>query len=91
MGRVDCCAMDGYRLLFYSNDHHPAHVHVARPGEWEIRVDILETTEDELVFDVKWPGNYRGPSRPVRKALCALICAHREDLLEEFERKVQTQ
>jgi len=42
-------------MFFHSDDHGPPHVHVRRPGEWEIRVNLLLTTEAHLEFTVKWP------------------------------------
>jgi hypothetical protein len=88
MGRVECCSLEGFVLLFYTSDHHPPHVHVRRVGEWEIRVDLRLTSEDNLEYDIKWPRAFRGPSAAVRRRIRRLVCDHREELITEFERKV---
>lgn len=88
MGKVDCCSLHGHELFFHSHDHGPLHVHVHRPGEWDIRVDLLRTTETDLVFSAKWPRLFAGPRSNSRRALCALIVEHREALLEEWHAKV---
>lgn len=88
MGKVDCCSLEGYELLFHSNDHGPPHMHVRRPFEWDIRVALLLTTDRHLEYQVAWPRKLRGPDRSVRKRICALVVEHREALLDEWDKKV---
>jgi hypothetical protein len=64
------------------------HFHATRPGEWSVRVFILETArggdlELEVVFARKRP---RG--RVLRELRDAVV-AYKEDLLREWEEKVQ--
>ena len=88
MGKVDCCSLEGYELLFHSEDHGPPHIHVRRPHEWDIRVSLLLTTEKHLDYVVKWPRTFIGPARKVRRQICALVTEHRDALLEEWDEKV---
>jgi hypothetical protein len=88
VGKVECCSLPGLELYFHSGDHGPPHVHVLRPGEWEIRVDLLLTTEDHLDFLVKWPPGFTGPRKRLRARIRALVVSHRWALLEEWDRKV---
>ena len=88
MGKVEAFSLEGFQILLYSNDHLPPHFHVKKTGEWEIRVEIRETTENMLAFSVKWPSDFDGPSSNTRKALRTSVVEHREELLEEWEEKV---
>jgi hypothetical protein len=85
VGRVEAFAIDGLELWFYSSDHLPAHIHVRRAGEWEIRVYLLECTEGYLACDRVWGGE---PSKRHRKMILEGVLQHRAALLEEWERKV---
>lgn len=88
MGKVECCALEGYELLFYANDHLPAHVHVRRSWKWEIRVYLQETTEEHLEFSIKWPKDSKMPSGREKRTIRTLIARHKVALLAEWERRV---
>lgn len=88
MGKVDCFSLPNLDLVFYSNDHLPAHFH-ARSSTWEIKVFIETTTESTLDYGIKWSQLRRQkPSARSLKAIAAMVCEHRLQLLEEWERKV---
>ena len=76
-------------MFFHSDDHVPAHIPVRRPDEWEIRVNLLLTTEDYLELTVKWPPNHAGPRSQLRKRICAAVVEHRGTLLQEWDHKVK--
>ena len=80
--------MPGLDLFFHSDDHGPPHVHVRRPGEWELRVSLLLTTADRLEYIVKWPSKPSGPKSQLRRKICAAVVEHREALLKEWHNKV---
>ena len=88
MGQVDCCSVPGLDLFFHSDDHGPPHVHVRRPGQWEIRVSLLLTTADRLEYTVKWPSKPSGLNRRVRRKIRTAMVEHREALLKEWNDKV---
>lgn len=88
MGQVDAFSLPGFDVVFYSNDHLPPHFHVREAGEWEIRVDIRETTENVLAYEIKWPNDFSGPKSSTRKELRNAVVEHRAALLEEWEEKV---
>lgn len=88
MGRVDCCSVPGLDLFFHSDDHGPPHVHVRRPGEWEIRVDLLLTGSDWLEYSVKWPRSFAGPKSKMERTIRDMVVQYREALLEEWDTKV---
>lgn len=85
VGRVDAFAIDGLDLWFYSSDHLPAHMHVSRTGEWEIRVYLLECAEGHLEYDRLWGGE---PSGRQRRMILDAVLQYRVALLAEWERKV---
>ena len=87
MGKVECCSLPGYELRFNSLDHDPPHLHVHRVGEWEIKIDLRQTTRRQLVWKPAWPKSFPGPSVIVGRRLAALICDHREELLQEWGQK----
>jgi hypothetical protein len=87
MGKVDCFEISGIEVYFNSSDHLPPHFHAGKPGEWGIRVYLQTTTSDFLDYKVIWPLG-GGPRAPVLKELRESVIAHREDLLLEWERKV---
>jgi len=88
MGKVDCFSLPSIDLVFYSNDHLPAHFH-ARSRTWEIKVFIETTTESALDYGIKWSLlRSKKPSAKSLKAIAAMVCEHRVQLLEEWERKV---
>lgn len=85
MGKVEAFRLDGLELLFYSNDHRPPHIHVLKRGAWEIRVYVLATTREHLSFDLKWGAT---PSGRDQRRLRLAVDGHRQDLLAEWEAKV---
>jgi hypothetical protein len=88
LGKVDCFAISGLRVLFYSSDHPPPHIHVIKPEAYEIRVYFLDCTENYLAMEIKWPRNGKGPDGREARELLDLVLANRVQLLEEWERKV---
>lgn len=86
MARVDCIQLAGADLFFNSLDHLPPHFHAHRPGEWEVRVFFLR--ERDQMLQAKWMD--RAMSGPTRRKLTRLAQDHREDLLREFDAKVNT-
>ncbi|OLE70684.1 MAG: hypothetical protein AUI36_03540 [Cyanobacteria bacterium 13_1_40CM_2_61_4] len=90
MGKVDCFAIPGLDVFFRSSDHLPPHIHVGRPGQWEVRVYFLTCADDFLDFEMKWPRHGGGLNAADRKEILARVLEHRLELLEEWERKVST-
>lgn len=87
MGHVTAIGVPGLDLWFNSSDHLPPHFHARRPGEWEIRVYILETTGAELAYSPRWPPGVRPPAR-LLAALRRAVVGNRLALLAEWEQKV---
>jgi hypothetical protein len=90
MGRVTTISVDGLDLWFNSSDHLPPHFHARKPGHWEVRVYLLETTSEDLAYEPKWPPNVALPSKTLR-TLRDLVAANRAALVEEWEQKVRVQ
>ena len=86
MPRVDCISLAGIELVFYSGDHLPPHFHAIRRGEFNYRVFFLESRLTML----QAKHEKRPMAGPSRRALFRLIEDNRAALLEEFERKVNT-
>ncbi len=86
MGRVTSFALAGLELWFNSDDHLPAHFHVEKPGEWEVRVYFLRDRAD--MFETKWTTRPGRPSRGDVRELAALVEGSRAALLAEWEQKV---
>ncbi len=88
MGKVECFSLPNLNLIFYSNDHLPAHFHVIG-SKWEIKVYIETTTRSSLHYSIKWSRLRRKtPSAKSLRAIATKVCDHRLQLLEEWERKV---
>jgi len=87
VGSVEALEVRGLDLWFWSNDHDPPHFHAKKVGKWEIVVLFLETTAEELAYEVKWG---TGPNKRERKLLSQLVTAHQDKLLIEWEQKVST-
>jgi Domain of unknown function (DUF4160) len=81
MANLKCFSIDGVRLWFWPNDHDPPHFHAQRAGDWEIRVNFLESSD--RMFDVKWSN--KRLSGADRKLLEANITQFRVELLQEWE------
>lgn len=88
MGKVEALAVDGLELWFWSGDHEPPHFHVKKAGEWEMKVYFLESTRESLSYEVKWG---RGPSGRLQAEIARRVITRREALLDEWERKTQTE
>lgn len=86
MGKVDCFEIAGLEAYFYSSDHPPQHFHVRKPDKYEIKVFILDCTEKALVFEVVW--GRTEPSSAEKQDILMHVLANREELLEEWKRKV---
>lgn len=91
MPRVDAFAIAGLDLWFNTSDHSPAHFHARKPGEWEIRVNILATTSERLVWSFKWPRRGASVSTRIQKSLRDATVACRTALLAERDEKVLRQ
>ena len=84
MGKVDCFNIEGVDCWFWSDDHEPPHFNAKRKGEWEVRVFFMKT-KAKMIEPTKWSGRI---SQADRRALRDRTEQHREDLLEEWEEKV---
>jgi len=85
MGKVDCFSMAGVDCWFYSNDHRPPHFNAKKKGQWCFKVFFLEHRDRMLKREKSLRGRI---SRKDRNALCAMAELYREDLLKEWEEKV---
>jgi hypothetical protein len=85
MGKLECFRISGVDCWFYSNDHRPPHFHAKRRGQWEVRVYFLRARRD--MVELKWVA--RGCRFTETTAICDLAEAHRDKLLEEWEKKVK--
>jgi len=84
MAKLKCIAVDGVHLWFWSDDHNPPHFHAKRAGEWELKVNFMESSVAkmfELVKGNKVPSTYT-------KHLKELVDEKRLSILEEWERSV---
>lgn len=79
MSEVKAFELAGIKTWIPSGDHWPPHLHARRPGQWTVRVFILE--DGPGMINVKG-GKILG--RDVR-ALVAAVTEHRADLLIEWE------
>ena len=67
---------DGFRVVIYTDDHEPSHVHVLK-GETEVEIDLgSETKPPTIVFS-------RGKRSDAKKAL-ALVIDRQTNLLEAW-------
>ncbi|MGV8083751.1 MAG: DUF4160 domain-containing protein [Coriobacteriia bacterium] len=84
MGRVEAFSLGALIMWFFSEDHAPPHFHVKKAGEWEIKISILETTEDVLSFEIKWGS---GPNGRLQAQLAKRVVDNRDALYKEWSRK----
>lgn len=91
MPRVEAFTIDGLDLWFNSADHAPAHFHARKPGQWEIRVNILATTPETLAFSFEWPRRGASVSARIQKLLRDATIGYRLALLAEWDEKVLRQ
>ena len=89
MGKVDCFTLDGINMWFWSKDHNPPHFHAEKPGKWEVKVKFLESTKYGL-FEVEWSEAKSIPKSDL-KQLSKMVVMHRDNLLMEWEAKVDLQ
>ena len=67
---------DGFRVVIYTDDHEPPHVHVLK-GETEVKIDLgSETKPPTIVFS-------RGKRSDAKQAL-ALVIDRQTNLLEAW-------
>jgi Domain of unknown function (DUF4160) len=88
MAKLECFAIPGIELWFFSHDHLPPHFHAKRRGHWEVRVFFLEGSSK--MFEVIWLRGREVPRADIR-LLKENVTAKRVEILEEWERKVQPQ
>jgi hypothetical protein len=67
----------GFRIVIYTADHEPAHVHITGAGQ--AKVNLLAGEGVELVSSI-------GIKRSDLKRLLAEIAARKDELLREWER-----
>jgi hypothetical protein len=84
MGKLDCFLIDGIYCWFWPNDHRPPHFNAKRRGKWGVKVFFMKR-KAEMIEKAKWSGRI---SQADRKALSDMTEQHREDLLKEWEKKV---
>lgn len=85
MAKLECFTINGISLWFWSNDHKPPHFHAKRAGKWEVRVYFLEESAANML-DVMW--GEKAFTAADKKALAKMVAAHRANILEEWELKV---
>lgn len=83
MPKVESLRIPGLELLFHSDDHLPPHLHVRRPWEWEVRVNLLS-----LKHEVVWSGKKNAPSTRQMNEVLMQVEEKLVDLLIEWENKV---
>ena len=86
MAKLKCFTIGGVHLWFWSNDHNPPHFHAKRNGKWEVRVYFMEESAVTML-DVKWGG--KAFTKADKKVIEEMVVAHRQEILEEWETKVQ--
>jgi len=65
---------EGYRVLFYSNEHLPAHVHFKK-GAQDVKI-VLRTLAVEDVG--------RGTSAKIQRKMVKYVFEHRQELLSKW-------
>lgn len=93
MGKLSAFRIKGLTLSFNSLDHKPPHFHVRSGDDWEIKVNIQDSTEKRgLVFQYKFPkrrsSKFEGLSSKLEKELLAKVLEHKLALLAEWQDKV---
>ncbi len=72
------CTAHGFRLVIYTQDHEPAHVHITGAGQAKINL-IGPEGMPELVYSI-------GIKRSDMRRLMAEAIEHRDHFLNEWER-----
>lgn len=85
VGKVDCFQLPGLDAWFNSNDHLPPHLHVEKPGAWEVKVSFLRDSTE--MIETLW-SKRKGPTKANLKMIATAVEAHRDALLGEWEDKV---
>lgn len=83
MPKVESLIIPGLELLFHSGDHLPPHLHVRKPWEWEVRVNL-----QSLDYEVIWSGKKNAPSIRQMNEVIGLVGENLSGLLIEWENKV---
>lgn len=79
MARVTAFEILGLTIWFWSNDHEPAHFHVKRRGEWEVKVYFLIDVNEMIeVINGK-------PTSKTLKQIITLTDEHRLELLVQWQ------
>jgi hypothetical protein len=89
MAKLECFAIPGVELWFFSQDHLPPHFHAKRRGQWEVRVFFLEGSRGKM-FEVVWIKVKEVPKGDL-KLLEENVSGKRVEILGEWERKVLPQ
>ncbi len=82
MASVKAFGVPGVKMIIYSGDHEPPHIHARRSDDWEAKVYILESVE-RMIEILKPPGARM--SRADRRAITQGIETYRPQLLNEWE------
>ena len=94
MVRVSAFSLSGRKVFFNTSDHSPPHFHVLNSGEWEIRVNIDESSEaNGLVYSVKFARKLKGKkviSSKEEKDILNLVIRHHPALLRQWQQQVST-
>lgn len=85
MPKIKCISVAGIELWFWSDDHNPPHFHAKRAGQWEVKVKFLESGSGML--EVVWAK--KAMSKQDRRQLIVEVESHRQEILKEWEAKVQ--
>jgi len=89
MAKLESFAIEGIEMWFYSHDHSPPHFHARRRGQWETRVNFLESSTGGMFTVVHL--KVKQLPRADTKLLEEMVNAHRAELLSEWQRKVCVQ
>ena len=87
MGQVDCLNLENIYCWFNSHEHRPPHFHAKRKGEWHVRV-YFQRPRSKMVERVQGRSLRGRIARADRNALCDVAELYREELLQEWDKKV---
>jgi hypothetical protein len=85
-GKAHMCLSCRDAVVVYSNDHEPPHFHAKRKGEWEYRINFLQSRNE--MFELIWATKKARMSRADRELLQDIVEEHRFEILGEWEQKV---
>jgi hypothetical protein len=86
MAKITCFSIPGMQLWFFSNDHEPPHFHAKRSGEWEYKVNFLESSSK--MFELVWSTKKSQMSKTDRELLQEMVGKNQIEILREWEQKV---